>query len=230
MTEPDSTQTPRSTAEAVLTLAADWDARIAREFKVNGYTDWHSEEIRTLLASLADTQPTCDHGIALADLCAAAESHAEERYGDGPKTCSCGGEIGPRVPGDADGLGCLDDINHAWNEPPVSDMEIEVRERVADAASELRWQIHAIRFAKEEGTLEGPDNFYNGVITAEAIARRYNPSPATDRPRWMDGWLAAMDWLAEYKGADGIALAEEMATRLPEDVLASRNATPRTET
>lgn len=33
---------------------------------------------------------------------------------------------------------------------------------------------------------------------------------------WMTGWKAAMDWLAEYKGADGIALAEEMSTRLPE--------------
>jgi hypothetical protein len=25
-----------------------------------------------------------------------------------------------------------------------------------------------------------------------------------------------MDWLAEYKGLEGIALAEEMTTRLPE--------------
>lgn len=32
---------------------------------------------------------------------------------------------------------------------------------------------------------------------------------------WMDGWREAMDWLAEYKGAEGIALAEEMSTRLP---------------
>ena len=33
--------------------------------------------------------------------------------------------------------------------------------------------------------------------------------------RWVVGWQDAMDWLAEYKGAAGIALAEEMATRLP---------------
>lgn len=32
---------------------------------------------------------------------------------------------------------------------------------------------------------------------------------------WVIGWQAAMDWLAEHKGFDGIALAEEMATRLP---------------
>lgn len=32
---------------------------------------------------------------------------------------------------------------------------------------------------------------------------------------WVEGWQAAMDWLAEHKGADGIALAEEMRTRLP---------------
>lgn len=35
------------------------------------------------------------------------------------------------------------------------------------------------------------------------------------REVWMTGWQAAMDWLAEHKGFEGIALAEEMAARLP---------------
>lgn len=38
-------------------------------------------------------------------------------------------------------------------------------------------------------------------------------------PSWIEGWLAAMDWLGEYKGFEGIALAEEMRTRLPEGLL-----------
>lgn len=91
------------------------------------------------------------------------------------------------------------------------------QQAVAAAISDLRWQVHAIRFAPEEGTLSGPDNFYNGIITAEAILRDAAPDA---HPRWMEGWLAAMDWLAEYKGGEGILLAEEMATRLPADVLA----------
>lgn len=37
----------------------------------------------------------------------------------GPTRCWCGGEVGPRDPGDANGLGCLEDINHAYDgEPP----------------------------------------------------------------------------------------------------------------
>ena len=28
--------------------------------------------------------------------------------------CWCGGEVGPRVPGDARGLGCLEDLHHDW--------------------------------------------------------------------------------------------------------------------
>lgn len=31
----------------------------------------------------------------------------------GPR-CWCGGRVGPRDPGDTDGLGCLDDIFHEW--------------------------------------------------------------------------------------------------------------------
>jgi hypothetical protein len=29
-------------------------------------------------------------------------------------TCWCGGQVGHRVPGDRDGLGCLEDIHHDW--------------------------------------------------------------------------------------------------------------------
>lgn len=36
-------------------------------------------------------------------------------------------------------------------------------------------------------------------------------------PGWMDGWREAMDWLTEYKGEEGMLLAQEMATRLPEE-------------
>lgn len=39
---------------------------------------------------------------------------------------------------------------------------------------------------------------------------------AFERPTWVEGWQAAMSWLYEYKGAQGAALAEEMATRLPD--------------
>lgn len=28
--------------------------------------------------------------------------------------CWCGGDVGRRVPGDRDGLGCLENINHNW--------------------------------------------------------------------------------------------------------------------
>lgn len=28
--------------------------------------------------------------------------------------CWCGGDVGPRVPGDADGDGCLEDVTHNW--------------------------------------------------------------------------------------------------------------------
>jgi hypothetical protein len=28
--------------------------------------------------------------------------------------CWCGGEVGPREPGDANGLGCLENIHHVW--------------------------------------------------------------------------------------------------------------------
>jgi len=31
--------------------------------------------------------------------------------------CWCGGQVGPREPGDEDGLGCLDNINHVWTFP-----------------------------------------------------------------------------------------------------------------
>lgn len=30
------------------------------------------------------------------------------------KRCWCGGEVGPRTPGDVAGLGCLADITHDW--------------------------------------------------------------------------------------------------------------------
>lgn len=180
----------RTVVESFLALAAAWDGRLRREHGVDGaYTDWHSEEVRALIArhveahrisdqSPAEPQPTCEHGIALSDLCTFASSRTEsDQTGD--------------------------------------------RTEVAGALSDLRWQIHAIRFAPEEGTLEGPDNFYNGIITAEKMAREAAEALGSDHmPRWMEGWLAAMDWLAEYKGGEGILLAEEMATRLPADVIA----------
>lgn len=28
--------------------------------------------------------------------------------------CWCGGDVGPRIPGDAWGFGCLSDITHRW--------------------------------------------------------------------------------------------------------------------
>jgi hypothetical protein len=174
---------PQTLDEALLALATDWDNRLRREYGVDdSYTDWHSQEVRTLLAKhgdRTDDQPTCEHGIALSDLCAFASSRTE------------------------------------------ADEQSEPQKEIAGALSDLRWQIHAIRFAKEEGTLTGPDNFYNGVIKAEALAREAADRAGSDHmPRWMEGWLAAMDFLAEYKGAEGILIAEEMATRLPAEVIA----------
>jgi hypothetical protein len=31
------------------------------------------------------------------------------------KRCWCGGEVGPRSPGDFDGLGCVENITHEWD-------------------------------------------------------------------------------------------------------------------
>jgi hypothetical protein len=36
----------------------------------------------------------------------------------GRRRCWCGGEVGPREPGDAHGLGCLSDIYHIWTAAP----------------------------------------------------------------------------------------------------------------
>ena len=33
------------------------------------------------------------------------------------KRCWCGGAVGQRWPGDEDGLGCLEEIEHIWNAP-----------------------------------------------------------------------------------------------------------------
>jgi hypothetical protein len=33
------------------------------------------------------------------------------------RVCWCGGQVGPREPGDADGLGCLENIYHHWKTP-----------------------------------------------------------------------------------------------------------------
>lgn len=66
------------------------------------------------------------------------------------------------------------------------------------------------------GSIRGPripaDTDGNGCLAHLSHA---NYVPAPGEPRWIEGWKAAMDWLAEYKGADGIALAHEMSTRLP---------------
>lgn len=32
-----------------------------------------------------------------------------------PARCWCGGEVGPRTPGDDDGLGCLEHLSHDWH-------------------------------------------------------------------------------------------------------------------
>jgi len=34
------------------------------------------------------------------------------------RRCWCGGEVGPREPGDSQGLGCLEDIYHDWTGVP----------------------------------------------------------------------------------------------------------------
>jgi hypothetical protein len=37
--------------------------------------------------------------------------------------CWCGGEVGPREPGDANGLGCLENIYHVWSFQQTSEGE-----------------------------------------------------------------------------------------------------------
>lgn len=37
--------------------------------------------------------------------------------------CWCGGEVGPREPGDANGLGCLKNIHHVWGFQQTSEGE-----------------------------------------------------------------------------------------------------------
>ena len=69
------------------------------------------------------------------------------------------------------------------------------------------------------GNAEGNKKIERGdQEAARDETRGDNPMPSAekDAPPWVEGWVAAMHWLAEYKGFDGFALAEEMATRLPE--------------
>lgn len=55
----------------------------------------------------------------------------------------------------------------------------------------------------------------DGMTDSEYVKSVVGKNEPAHRLCWMDGWREAMDWLAEYKGAEGIALAEEMSTRLP---------------
>lgn len=42
------------------------------------------------------------------------------------------------------------------------------------------------------------------------------PSKPGAEAAWMIGWVAAIEWLTEYGGPEGLLLAEQMRTRLPE--------------
>lgn len=61
---------------------------------------------------------------------------------------------------------------------------IQARARAAEAqvaaVRALADALHASRFAKEEGTLRGPDNFYNGTIHAERALRAALAAPTAE--------------------------------------------------
>ena len=50
-----------------------------------------------------------------------------------------------------------------------SAVEAIVARHVKAALNEAANNVHIQRFAKEEGTLRGPDSYYNGAITAVRI-------------------------------------------------------------
>lgn len=71
----------------------------------------------------------------------------------------------------------------------------------------------------ERGPRTPADNDGNGCL---GDVRHANYVPALDEPRWIEGWKAAMDWLVEVRGAEGIELAHEMETRIPAEYLRSK--------
>lgn len=53
------------------------------------------------------------------------------------RLCWCGGEVGTQIPGDADGLGCLEDIYHEWREAPLVEPSAPPTTRYADCGYTL---------------------------------------------------------------------------------------------
>ena len=64
------------------------------------------------------------------------------------KRCWCGGLVGPREPGDEQGLGCLENIIHGWRDAEVDGLggkwhqtgEDEAHERRQCAPTECGWE------------------------------------------------------------------------------------------
>lgn len=64
------------------------------------------------------------------------------------------------------------DLSEQYARDQLSEwIERLARERVRRELIKAKAFIHAQRFAAEEGSLRGPDNFYNGIRTAEATLR-----------------------------------------------------------
>jgi hypothetical protein len=61
-------------------------------------------------------RPLLDAAAPLIIAAAYRAGQREARQQDGDSRCWCGGEVGPRVPGDAEGIGCLTNIHHLWRD------------------------------------------------------------------------------------------------------------------
>lgn len=102
-----------------------------------------------------------------------------------------------------------------------------VTQAVDDALAKAWLTIHVRRFAKEEGTLEGPDTFYNGTISAEAIIRQMragldvDPTTALDaalvaqRKATGRAWSAFLDLALDQRLEDGTAVLDLVLARNP---------------
>lgn len=62
-------------------------------------------------------------------------------------------------------------------DPTIDAVELIVARHVTAALNEAADAIHIQRFARDDRIKGGPDNFYNGAITAERIVRSRIPNP-----------------------------------------------------
>lgn len=111
--------------------------------------------------------------------------------------CWCGGEVGPREPGDENGVGCLEDIWHDWTEvtaPKAVWRKIEVKESIK-IASDSEWHYCA---RNDDG---------NVVYTSEAFSSK---SDAIEAARNEHCNRSNFTYLLEYPGEYDILVKETL--------------------